>query len=84
MDDKRTFFRCPNEVAWSLLSGSFNDCEVTNGMVKFHLPYEGFLKVLATVTYLLLFHIFRHVSCNKKRKKEVLLSLPLSPPPDLI
>lgn len=34
MDDKRTFFRCPNELACRLLSGSFNDCEVTNGMVK--------------------------------------------------
>lgn len=34
MDDKRTVFRCPNELAWSLLSSSFNDCEVMNGMVK--------------------------------------------------
>lgn len=32
---------------------------------------------LFTVTYFLLFHISRHVFCNKKRKKEEVL---LSPP----
>lgn len=79
MDDKRTFFRCPNEVAWSLLSGSCNDCEVMNGMENFtYLTKDSQSGTyLATVTYFLLLHISRHVSCMKKRKKEEVL---LSPP----
>lgn len=70
-------FDAHNEVAWSLLSGSFNDCEVMNGMENFTYLTEDSQSGSHSHLFSSFFHISRHVFCNKKRKNEVLLSLPL-------
>lgn len=71
-------FGAHNELAWSLLSGSFNDCEVTNGMESFHLPYEGFSKWYLPIHSHLPSSSFSHFSPRilEKEKKEGGLAIP--------